>query len=456
MAKSGESFFDKVWKFFTSLRLTIFLLISIASVSIVGTVIEQNKTYDEYWRFFTFIGEGSRESFINFLSSIGMFDMYHSRWFLLLLVLFTANLTFCTLDRLPNVFKVVKNPRLQLDEKSEKSFSLAHRWKKKGDVRELAEKYAAALGAHFAKPVETTNSDTVHLYAEKGPFSRFGVYITHLSVIIIFLGAIIGNRWGFKGYVNIVEGKSATSVQTRGSKGMVDLGFSVKNNKFWIEYYANGSPKEYFSDLSVIDGGKVVKTERIEVNSPLQYKGIWFYQSSYGPAGAASITVDVKNADSSILKTLTLLPNRGVPVEGVGTISAIDYSENFQGFGPALLVSLKNGNDPEKKFWIFKNFPDFDKRRGAERYLTFSGIETIFYTGLQVAKDPGVNIVWVGCTIMVIGILVAFFGSHRRVWLRIVPGKEGRAEILLAGAANKNRLAFEKTFARLKDDILEQ
>ncbi len=87
--------------------------------------------------------------------------------------------------------------------------------------------------------------------------------------------------------------------------------------------------------------------------------------------------------------------------------------------------------------------------------MSFSGIDTIFYTGLQVARDPGVNIVWVGCTLMVIGILIAFFSSHRRVWMKIVPAKEGRAEMVLAGAANKNRLAFEKTFAKLKDEITQ-
>ncbi len=446
MAKSSESIFDRVWKLFTSLRLTIFLLISLAVVSIFGTVIEQNKSLEEYRKVFS-------ESTIKFLSAIGMFDMYHSTWFLFLLVLFTVNLTLCTLDRLPNVFKVIKNPRLQLDEKSEKSFSLAHRWRKKADVRELAETYARALQTHFAKPVETTNSDTVHLYAEKAAYSRFGVYITHLSIIIIFIGAMIGNIFGYKGYVNIVQGRSVSNVQTRGSKGNVDLGFSVRNNRFWIEYYPNGQPKEYFSDLTVIDGGQEVKKQRIEVNSPLQYKGVWFYQSSYGPAGASNITVDVKNSDGSLKRTLTLLPNQRVPVEGVGTVAAEDYSENFQGFGPALLVSLTKEGEKANRFWLFKNFPDFDKRRGDSSYLSFSGIDTIFYTGLQVAKDPGVNIVWVGCTIMVIGILVAFFGSHRRLWLKIVPGKDGRAEMVLAGAANKNRLSFEKTFARIRDEI---
>ena len=45
------------------------------------------------------------------------------------------------------------------------------------------------------------------------------------------------------------------------------------------------------------------------------------------------------------------------------------------------------------------------------------------YTGLQVAKDPGVWIVWLGCTLMMAGYLyVAFFMSHRRIWVRIENG----------------------------------
>ncbi|RMG58363.1 MAG: cytochrome c biogenesis protein ResB [Deltaproteobacteria bacterium] len=445
--KSSESFFEKVWKFFASLRLAIPVLIILAVASIFGTIIEQNKPLEHYRRFYS-------ESTIKILSKLGLFDMYHSWWFLLLLVLFAINLTCCTVDRLPNVFKVVRNPKRTLDEGMERSLSLVHRWRKKGKVEELREKFASALSQAFAKPVETYNSDVLHLYAERGAFSRFGVYITHVSILIVLVGAIIGNIWGFKGYVNIVEGDQISRVQTRGSKGIVDLGFAVRCNDFRIEYYPNGTPKEYISDLSVIEGGKEVLRKTIEVNDPLRYKGIWFYQSSYGTAGATNITVDVrKKEDGSLIKRLTLLPNQKVKVEGVGTISAVDFDPNLQGFGPALRVRVEGESGQPLSFWIFKNFPDFDKRRGQPFYLVFSGIDEIYYTGLQVAKDPGVNIVWVGCVFMVLGILVAFFGSHRRVWLKLVPQEGGRVEVVLAGAANRNRLAFEKTFQRLKEEL---
>lgn len=446
MSKGSESIFDKIWKLVTSLRLAIPIIIIVAVASIFGTIVEQNQSIEVYRRF---LGEST----IQIFSKMGLFDMYHSWWFLLLLVLFIINLSCCTIERLPNVIKIIKNPKKLLTGNMEKGFSLTHKWKEKGDIEEIKAKYSEQLGGAFGKPESTSDSDTTHLYAEKGAYSRFGVYITHTSILIILIGAIIGNVWGFKGFVNIVEGTEVTSVPRRGSMERVNLGFSLKCTRFWIENYPNGSPKEYFSDLVVIDGGKVVKKERIEVNSPLRYKGIWFYQASYGPAGASNITLDVRKKDGSIFKTLTLSANKEFPLTEVGTVVALDYSQNFQGFGPAILLSLKGKEGKESKFWIFKNFPEFDKRRGGTYYMSFTGIDTIYYTGLQVARDPGVNVVWLGCALMVIGLLTAFFGSHRRVWLRITPLGEGKTELVLAGSANKNRLAFEKVFAKIKEKV---
>jgi cytochrome c biogenesis protein ResB len=66
----------------------------------------------------------------------------------------------------------------------------------------------------------------------------------------------------------------------RGGKKHIDLPFSVRNNRFWMETYPNGQPKEYSSDLSVIENGREVLRKTFEVNDPLAYKGIWFYQWS--------------------------------------------------------------------------------------------------------------------------------------------------------------------------------
>jgi len=444
--KRVDSLMDQVWKFFTSIKLAIFIIIILAIASIIGTIIEQNQPLEKYRQIY---GDGT----IRLFESLNLFDMYHSWWFLLLLVLFTVNLSCCTLDRLPRAVKVVRNPKTTLDENLEKSLSHVDRWKKKGGLEGLAETYKAAMGGAFAKPLMTENSGTLHLYAEKGIISRFGVYVTHLSIIIIFIGAIIGNVFGFKGFVNIVEGESARTVPTRGGTNHVDLGFAVRCNKFWVDFYPSGQPKEYASDLSILENGREVLRKKIVVNDPLQYKGIWFYQSSYGAAGAASATVAVHSPDGGLVESVSLAPGQKKEIPGYGTVSGVDYQNDFQGLGPALLVVLEKPGKPPAQFWLLKAYPNFDRQRGDSRYLSFAGVDQIFYTGLQVAQDPGVNIVWVGCTLMVIGIMVAFFMSHQRLWIRLSRGGDGRVEVVLAGSTNKNRLAFEKRFEKIQADM---
>jgi cytochrome c biogenesis protein len=446
------SWMDKVWNFFTSLKLAITVLIIMAVASIFGTVIEQNQPIEKYRQVYT-------DASFRILDSLNLFDMYHSWWFLLLLVLFTVNLACCTLDRLPRVLKVVRNPKTSLDESLEKTLGQVDRWKKKGSLDAWADKYAEAMGKSIGKPRVTKDGETVHLYAEKGVVSRFGVYVTHTSIIIIFIGAIVGNVLGFKGFVNILEGQSIRQVASTSGARSIDLGFAVRCNKFSLTFYTDEhghstqQPKEYASDLSVLENGKEVLRKKIIVNEPLQYKGIWFYQSSYGQAGAASAQVAVREPGGALVTNLSLFAGQPVEVPGYGRITGMDYQANYQGLGPALLVTLEKPGQPPAQLWLPESRPDFDRQRKDRYQFSFGGLTQAFYTGLQVAKDPGVNIVWVGCTLMVIGLLIAFFMSHQRLWVRLSPAADGRVDVVLAGSASKNRLAFEKKFEKIQSDM---
>jgi cytochrome c biogenesis protein len=54
---------------------------------------------------------------------------------------------------------------------------------------------------------------------------------------------------------------------------------------------------------------------------------------------------------------------------------------------------------------------------------------------------------------MVVGIIIAFFLSHQRVWIRLSPSPDGRVEVVLAGSASRNRLAFEKKFEKIQTGV---
>ena len=444
--KRAPSTMDRVWNFFTSVKLAIITLIVLAVASIIGTIIEQNQPPEKYHQLY-------EDWAFALMDRLNLFDMYHSWWFLMVLVLFTVNLTCCTIDRFPKMLRVVRNPRTKLDEGLEKSLALVDRWKRKGTLPEWAGKYADALSASFAKPRVAEEGGEVHLYAEAGVASRFGVYVTHASIIIIFLGAIVGNVLGFKGYVNIPEGESVSQVPVRGGSRVQDLGFTVRCNAFSLETYPSGQPKAYKSDLSVIEGGREVARKTIVVNDPLQHRGIWFYQSSYGQAGGATAQLAVTRPDGSPAGSYSLAPNDPVRIDGVGTVRGVNYEQNFQGGGPALQVVLEKPGEREASFWIFQARPLRLESGKGGAILAFGGLNSKMFTGLQVAKDPGVNIVWLGCALMVIGLIMAFFLSHQRVWVRLAQGKDGRVEVVLAGAASRNRIAFERKFEKLQAGV---
>ena len=437
---------NRIWNFLISLKLAIWTIILLAATSILGTVIQQNQPMENYLKEYS-------EGTIKVLETLQLFDMYHSWWFLLLLSLFAVNLTCCTIDRLPRAIRTVRNPRRTMDAAMEKSLSLTQRWKHKGEIPQWAETYRSALSGAFATPEFTEHDGSVHLYSEKGAYSRFGAYATHAGIVIVFAGAIVGNLFGFKSYVGIPEGKETSHLDARGGKEHIDLPFSVRNNKFWVESYPNGQPKEYSSDLSVIENGREVLRKTIEVNDPLVYKGIWFYQSSYGQAGPPTALVSVQKASGEDAGILSLRPNQKREIPGYGTVRVVNFEPNFEGFGPALQVIVEKPEKAPQQFWLFQRFPNFDRKRGDAFTLGFLDIKENFYTGLQVAKDPGVNVVWLGCLLLTGGMMISFFVSHRRIWIRLSPGPHGKVEVMAAGSANRNRPAFEKTFSAVLADI---
>src|SRR6185369_9989135 len=117
LATTERSFITDVWDFFCSLKLTLFLLISLALTSIIGTVLPQGSLHPEY---VAQIGPTRLQIY----SKLGFFDMYHSWWFISLLYVFSLNLVSCSIKRLPHVFKFISDPALVLGEGQRSSFPL--------------------------------------------------------------------------------------------------------------------------------------------------------------------------------------------------------------------------------------------------------------------------------------------------------------------------------------------
>ncbi len=451
MATTEQSFVNKLWDFFCSLKLTLFLLFSLALTSIIGTILPQGAIPPEY------IAEISPTKF-QIYSKLGFFDMYHSWWFITLLYVFSLNLVCCSIKRLPHVFKFISEPTLVLGEGTRNSHPLKKELKYSASIEKGKERLVQFLHKEFSAPVITELNNEFHLFAQKTAWCRLGVYVVHFSILVIFVGAIIGSLAGYKGYVAIVEGTSVKSFDGKNGQKM-PLGFEVLCEKFNVEFYPTGAPKEFRSILTILENGKPVdgfSKVKVIVNEPLTYKGITFYQSSYGQAnegGAHTITATPRNGGT----TEKFVVREGEPktLKDGTTFAVMEATQEVRPFapgfsGPAARVQITRKGAEPQVFVVFKNYPDVNAARGDAMVLGYEGTDAKQYTGLQVAKDPGVWVVWLGCALMVIGISVAFFMSHKRVWVVVSNG-----HIRMYGNASKNQAAFSMQFDELSAKFLE-
>jgi cytochrome c biogenesis protein len=446
-----------LYDFFRSLKLTIFLLILLALVSIIGTVITQNATPQEYVQRY-----GS--SLYEVLDFFHLFDMYHSWWFQMILVMLVINLIACSLQRFPGTWnQVVRGPRPGgLEDSLLRGLPYTERIKDVRPISKMEENIQSLVAKGFGKPMRIETESAITFFGEKGKISRLGAYITHLSLLIVIIGGLVGSISGFRGFVNILEGETVNRVFIREKRGEVPrpLDFSVRCDDFNVTFYdvpgKQKFVKEYASTLTVLEKGKEVLKKTIQVNHPLHYRGLAFYQSSYGALREFTIGITGKNRKEKI--TVRAMEGDTFPIMDSNVrVRVLNYAPQIHNFGEGVQVVLLRPNQPARSYWLLRNgsFPPFDEKKGDDVILSMEALASKEYTGLQVTKDPGVWIVWVGCSLMIFGFIVSFYFSHQRIWVRIPKegSQKGGREIVLAGSVNRNRIGFEKAFQSLVEGV---
>jgi cytochrome c biogenesis protein len=99
--------------------------------------------------------------------------------------------------------------------------------------------------------------------------------------------------------------------------------------------------------------------------------------------------------------------------------------------------------------WSFLRFPDFHGSGKSDYSLRFLSITTKDYTILQISRDPGLSVVWIGSLLMVAGLFLSFYLSHKRIWIKLsVENDEPIMEV--GGRSYKDRSGFEKELGRLE------
>ncbi|MCF8056025.1 MAG: cytochrome c biogenesis protein ResB [Desulfocapsa sp.] len=371
--------------------------------------------------------------------------MYNSWWFLGLLGLLCTNLIVCSLERFPGVWKMIRNDGLAVPLKRLEKMGRKTTWKSSLSMARSVSEMSNKLSSIGWKSRRCQRDGGIMLFAQKGAYSRTGVYLVHVSILVILAGATLGELTGFKGSVMLPETRQTDKVYAFNSSESIDLGFSIRCDSFSIKHYDTGMVKEYSSLLTVMEPGKESFQTAIEVNKPLTHRGVTFYQSGYEAYN--DFLVQMTNIETGNRKTIIIPFQTEVQWAEEGLSFGIVNVELVDQSVQRIKVWFSGSKGGASVFWLGNGESTRVEREGQTYLLSAKQLHA---TGLQVAKDPGVWLVYLGCGLMLFGLMVAFFLSHRRIWL-FISEEDGGASVLFVGNANKNRVGFENSFGRLAE-----
>ena len=435
-----------------NLKLAIILLLAIAVVSISGTVIEQAETL-------TFYQQNYPESpaLYGFLTwevilAAGLNHVYSTWWYLSLLILFGTSLTACTFTRQLPALKAARQWKYYQKPKQFEKLALSAELDK-GSISSL-------IPLLKERKYQVWQQDNA-LYARKGIIGRIGPIIVHLGMLIVLAGGMWGIFTGFFAQEMIASGNTfkIQNIIESGplSNSQIPNDWSVKVNRFWIDYTSNGDIDQFYSDLSVVDNdGEELKRETIYVNHPLRYDGVTLYQTNWS---IAAIRVQLNNS-----------PIFQIPVAKLDTLGA----GNIWGTWIPTKPDMSSGvsmliKDLQGTALIYNRQGELTSAIRIGQSVNTDGInirllDIIGSTGLQIKADPGVPIVYTGFGLLMIGVVMSYF-SHSQIWAleqdnsclderSLAPdGDAGSHRFFFGAKTNRAQVSFEREVLEVIDNL---
>jgi len=307
-----------IWlEFLGSMNLAITLLVVVSIASVIGTVLPQNETFNTYLiQFGPFWFEVFRV--------LNLYDVYSASWFLFILGFLILSTGICVSRHIPSVWREITRYRTRVREQSLLALRQHRHWDSAHSTGELQDVAEAAFQAHGYRTRTEARGDIVVVAGMKGAATRIGYVLTHVAVVVIAIGALVdGNLYlkfqeftgnlqietrdlrvsqvpaeswvaaesgAFRGNVTIPEGASSevSFLQMRDGYLVQELPFTIEVEQFRIDYFPNGAPRSYESDLVIHDPtlDEPIR-ETIGVNYPLTHRGHTIYQASFTDGGSS-------------------------------------------------------------------------------------------------------------------------------------------------------------------------
>ncbi|ANY71861.1 cytochrome C biogenesis protein ResB [Paenibacillus ihbetae] len=491
--KANPGFIDKVWNFFSSVKVAIYLILLTLIGSSLGTILPQESTFLNIDPSVYYKEEYGQLGHIYYL--LGLSHTYTSWWFVLLLVMIGASLVICSLDRVLPLYKALSRQRIP----KHMSFLTRQRVVYQGTVEQDGAEWVERVKPLIKKKGYRVRTDGGTLLAEKQRFSRWGPYVLHIGLIIFLLAVLGRNLPGLHmdEHMAFPEGEPVHIKNT--SYYLMNDGFNVEfytEEDLPNEFKGKGKvlPKKFETEaiLYVCESNcdtpgqepqlKEVTRHNIEVNHPLNYKGLKAYQFDYDLTPilrtVSPMLIDSKTGEQYGKIDLSIK-------DPVREYKAGDYTltltQTFTDFGlgddgkpvnlspnpnaPAFLFLIKGPNLPEEGIQYFYFPKQVDKERfqqdainaqlaGGENLITLDvlSMEDVDFaestTYLNIRVDKAMPFIWVGAFIGMIGLVMGFYFHHRRIWLRIDDGT-----LTLGAHTNKNWFGLRREVAAILNQM---
>ncbi|MFB0534435.1 MAG: cytochrome c biogenesis protein ResB [Anaerolineae bacterium] len=439
----------RLWRFLGSTGLAVVLLIAVILGTLVGTLFPQ-LTPDvaadlaASARWLTTAQEKYGPLF-GLYRAVGLFDVYHSPWFLALIAALVLNTVVCTIDRLRVLWRAVTaRPGIQhavsFYERMPNRVSLAI-----ASVEQGEQALRRVLGRRHYHAVAERQGEVTYLFAERNRLARLATLVTHTSLVLLVLG-YLWSGWGAWRERAVALGPG--QVYDVGH----DQGFAVRSDGLEIERYPNGQPSDYRAHLAVLEKGTEVMRKTVRVNDPLTYHGVSFYLYSYGPAGRVratdaqgqSVPLQAEAGQEVPSGEVTLNfagegDGQEIVVPSLGLIMRLVFY--YQ--GPSLFVqAIRSG---EAKPFGAGSIRGGDSLKVGDVTFEFALDR---YIVLQVVHDPGFKLVILAGFLAMGGLIFSFYFPHKRLWARVTAD-----ELRLAGRTERDAVGFEKEFASLVEGL---
>lgn len=445
---------DRLWRFFISMRTGLLLILGLGLLSLIGTLLAQvpaglQADPAAYTSWVASV-HSKYGGWTPVFDKLGFFSIFTSIWFKGMTVLLTTSILACSVNRAPRLWKIAFHPRTRMGETFFTHAPLranvlvtAAPDQAMDDVREV-------LKSHRFRTIADPDDNGLNMYADRFRWGPFGTVVAHLSFVVILLGFFLSATTGFKDtqFTAPVGSKVAVGHET---------GLTVEAKSFSDVYYPDGSPKDYASDLVLYKNGVQVERKTVRVNQPMKFGGVSFYQSFFGVAAAMKVQ---DAAGATVFGDA--VPLVWASDDGKHSIGKFDIAG--KGFSVYVIDNASGQTDPNIKAGQIqlevhqdgKDDPVATQVVDQGKATTIAGLSYTFerprpFTGLIVAQDRGAIFVWIGSTLLVIGLFLVFFFPHRRVWVR-VRKTSGGTEILCASTMKRD-VAFEPQFHQLVTDI---